>query len=67
MTPTECGAVSEHGDVCEREENHDGLCMSREPRKHVSSPEKAGKRWFWYRDPAAPAPVGTDPREDAAR
>lgn len=59
-----CGAVSEHGDVCERAENHAGLCRSKEPRKYVSSPEKAWKRWFWYRTPAAPEAVTTT-REDA--
>jgi hypothetical protein len=52
----ECGAVSEHGDVCGLPPHGSGLCQSREPRKHVSSPEKASKPWFWYReaDPALP-------------
>ncbi|MER7206375.1 hypothetical protein ABT340_04850 [Streptosporangium sp. NPDC000239] len=51
-----CGAVSPHGDVCVREEGHLGLCRS-VGRKHVSSPEKAGKPWRWYRsdDPAVAA------------
>lgn len=43
-----CGAVSEHGDVCVRQDEHNGLCQS-VGRRHASSPEKAGKPWRWYR------------------
>jgi hypothetical protein len=45
----ECGAVSEHGDVCGLPPHDRGLCQSNSPRKHVSSPEKTSKPWFWYR------------------
>lgn len=59
----ECGAVSESGDVCGLPPHDSGLCQSNGPRKHVSSPEKASKPWFWYRDAAAAwnavYPVGT--------
>ncbi|MFD9950560.1 hypothetical protein ACFWYW_57470 [Nonomuraea sp. NPDC059023] len=59
----ECGAVSEHGDVCGLPPHDTGLCRSSSPRRHVSSPEKASKPWFWYRDDAtawnAVHPVGT--------
>lgn len=57
QTPT-CGAVSEHGDVCVRQDEHTGLCRS-VGRRHASSPEKAGKPWRWYRsaDVAANLPT----------
>lgn len=57
----ECGAVSEHGDVCVRSEEHPGMCES-VGRKRVSSPGQAGKPWRWYRDASAP-PVSVAPGE----
>ncbi|MFB4265360.1 hypothetical protein [Nonomuraea sp. GTA35] len=63
MSTEECGAVGEHGDVCGLPPHDRGLCQSSEPRKHVSSPEQAGKPWRWYRDAAVAwntaHPVGT--------
>ncbi|WP_433364203.1 hypothetical protein [Streptosporangium sp. CA-115845] len=55
----ECRAVSKHGDVCVRPKEHTGLCRSGVGRKHVSSPEKAGRPWHWYRaaEKTAPADV----------
>jgi len=57
MTADDCGAVSEHGDVCVNSEDHRGLCRSGVGRKHVSSPGQAGKPWRWYRDAASASPV----------
>ncbi|MEV4181658.1 hypothetical protein AB0J28_09445 [Streptosporangium canum] len=55
--PGLCRAVSEHGDVCVNSEDHSGMCRSGVGRKYVSSPEKAGKPWRWYRAPASSASV----------
>ncbi|WP_326642973.1 hypothetical protein OG884_06020 [Streptosporangium sp. NBC_01755] len=63
--PGLCRAVSEHGDVCVNSEDHSGLCRSGVGRKHVSSPEKAGRPWHWYRDAAAAR--GADASEESTR
>lgn len=61
----ECGAVSEHGDVCARETHDSGMCRSGVGRLHVSSPGQAGKPWFWFR--SAAAVPGADAPEESTR